>query len=95
MLPISVEGVFDRVAVDVLCPFPWPNKGSRHIVVFSDWRNSYYKTVNSSQTDFRRREYRLMGAIFYPETVAGFLVPLFYLVACENNRFCASAKESS
>ena len=30
----------ERVAVDVLGPFPSPNKGSRHIVVFSNWPNS-------------------------------------------------------
>ena len=36
-LPIPVEGAFDRVAVDVLGPFPPSSKGSRYIVVFSDY----------------------------------------------------------
>ena len=37
LLPIPVEGAFDRVAVDVLGPFPASNKGNRYIVVFSDY----------------------------------------------------------
>ena len=37
MLPIPVEGAFDRVAVDVLGPLPPSNKGNRYIVVFSDY----------------------------------------------------------
>ena len=37
LLPIPVEGAFDRVAADVLGPFPPSSKGSRYIVVFSDY----------------------------------------------------------
>ena len=37
LLPIPVEGSFDRVAVDVLGPFPVTHSGSRYIVVFSDY----------------------------------------------------------
>ena len=37
LLPIPVEGAFDRVAVDVLGPFPPSSKGRRYIVVFSDY----------------------------------------------------------
>ena len=37
LLPIPVEGAFDRLAVDVLGPFPPSSKGSRYIVVFSDY----------------------------------------------------------
>ena len=37
LLPIPAEGAFDRVAVDVLGPFPPCSKGSRYIVVFSDY----------------------------------------------------------
>ena len=37
LLPIPVEGSFDRVAVDVLGPFPGTHCGSRYIVVFSDY----------------------------------------------------------
>ena len=37
LLPIPVEGAFDRVAVDVLGPFPVTNSGARYIVVFSDY----------------------------------------------------------
>ena len=36
LLPIPVEGAFDRVAVNVLGPFPPYSKGSRYIAVFSD-----------------------------------------------------------
>jgi len=37
LLPIPVENAFDRVAVDVLGPFPPSHKGNRYIVVFSDY----------------------------------------------------------
>ena len=37
LLPIPVEGAYDRVAVDVLGPFPASSKGSRYILVFSDY----------------------------------------------------------
>ena len=37
LLPIPVEGAFDRVAVEVLGPFPPSSKGSRYIVGFSDY----------------------------------------------------------
>ena len=37
LLPIPVEGAFDRVAVDVLGPFPVTNSGFRYIAVFSDY----------------------------------------------------------
>ena len=37
LLPIPVEGAFDRVAVDALGPFPATNDGNRYILVFSDY----------------------------------------------------------
>lgn len=37
LLPIPVEGAFDRVAVDCLGPFPPTHNGNRYIVVFSDY----------------------------------------------------------
>lgn len=37
LLPIPVEGAFDRVAVDCLGPFPPSHSENRYIVVFSDY----------------------------------------------------------
>lgn len=37
LLPIPVEGAFDRVAVDCLGPFPPSHSGNRYIIVFSDY----------------------------------------------------------
>ena len=37
LLPIPVENAFDRVAVDVLGPFPPSNKGNKYVFVFSDY----------------------------------------------------------
>ena len=37
LLPIPVEGAFDRVAVDCLGPFPESYSGNRYVVVFSDY----------------------------------------------------------
>jgi len=36
LLPLPVEGAFDRVAVGVLGPFKPSNRPNRYIVVFSD-----------------------------------------------------------
>ena len=35
--PIPVEGPFDRVAVDVLGPFPTSDRGNKYIVIFTDY----------------------------------------------------------
>ena len=35
--PIPVEGPFDRVAVDVLGPFPTSDKGNKYIIIFPDY----------------------------------------------------------
>ena len=37
LLPIPVEGAFDRVAVDCVGPFPPSKSGNRYLVVFSDY----------------------------------------------------------
>eukprot|EP00795_Rhopilema_esculentum_P001289 gene1289-biopygen9980 len=37
LLPIPVEGAFDRVAMDILGPFPATHDGNRYIIVFSDY----------------------------------------------------------
>ena len=37
LLPIPVEGAFDRIAMDILGPLPVTNDGNRYIIVFSDY----------------------------------------------------------
>ena len=37
LLPIPVEGAFDRVAMDILGPFPVSDEGNKYIIVFSDY----------------------------------------------------------
>ncbi len=37
LLPIPVDGAFDRVAMDILGPFPATHDGNRYIIVFSDY----------------------------------------------------------
>ena len=37
LLPIPVDGTFDRVAMDILGPFPATDDGNRYIIVFSDY----------------------------------------------------------
>ena len=41
ILPILVEGPFDRVALDCLGPFPVTTSNNRYIVVFSDYLTCY------------------------------------------------------
>ncbi len=35
--PIPVEGPFDRVAVDILGPFPTSEKGNKYVIIFTDY----------------------------------------------------------
>ena len=35
--PMPVEGPFDRVAIDVLGPFPTSDRGNKYIVIFTDY----------------------------------------------------------
>ena len=37
LLPIPVQGAFDRIAMDALGPFPPSHDGNRYIIVFSDY----------------------------------------------------------
>ncbi len=37
LLPIPVDGAFDRLAMDILGPFPTTLSGNRYIIVFSDY----------------------------------------------------------
>eukprot|EP00795_Rhopilema_esculentum_P001442 gene1442-biopygen10090 len=37
LLPIPVEGAFDKVAMDILGPLPVTHDGNRYIIVFSDY----------------------------------------------------------
>ena len=37
LMPIPVEGAFDRVAMDTLGPFPTTHDGNKYIIVFSDY----------------------------------------------------------
>lgn len=51
MLPIPVDGPFDRVAVDVLGPLPPSLKGNRYIVVFSDYLTRWVEAFAISNAD--------------------------------------------
>ena len=48
LLPIPVDGAFDRVAMDILGPFPVTNSGNRYIIVFSD----YYMLLSDRGANF-------------------------------------------
>ena len=37
LVPLAVEGAFDRVAIDALGPLPLSNSGNRYIIVLSDY----------------------------------------------------------
>ena len=45
LLPIPVENVFDRVALDILGPFLVSRKGNRYICVFSDYLSRWCKAI--------------------------------------------------
>ena len=45
LLPLPVEGAFDRVAVDVLGPFKPSNRQKRYIVAFSDYLTRWCEAI--------------------------------------------------
>ena len=51
LLPIPVEGAFDRVAVDCLGPFPESYSGTRYVVVFSDYLTPWPEAFAVSTID--------------------------------------------
>jgi transposase InsO family protein len=51
LLPIPVEGPFDRVAVDCLGPFPESYSGNRYVVVFSDYLTRWPEAFAVSTTE--------------------------------------------
>ena len=51
LLPIPVEGAFDRVAVDHLGPFPGSYSGNRYVVVFSDYLTRWPEAFAVSTID--------------------------------------------
>ncbi len=46
--PIPVEGPFDRVAVDVLGPFPTSEKGNKYVIIFADYLTKWVEAFAGS-----------------------------------------------
>ena len=63
LLPIPVGNAFDRVAVDVLGPFPPSRNSNRYIVVFSDYLTRWCEAfpVPNAEASVLRRFYFLIG----------------------------------
>ena len=51
LIPIPVEGPFDKLAVDILGPFPPSNSGNRYLVVFSDYLSRWPESFPVKSTD--------------------------------------------
>ena len=51
LLPIPVEGAFDRVAVNCLEPFPESYSGTRYVVVFFDYLTRWPEAFAVSTID--------------------------------------------
>lgn len=49
--PIPVEGPFDRVAVDVLGPFPTSKRGNKYVVIFSDYFTKWHEAFAVKNAD--------------------------------------------
>ena len=64
LLPIPVEGAFDRVAVDCLGPFPELYSGNRYVVVFSDYLTRWPEAFAVSTIDAVTIAKLLMNEIF-------------------------------
>ena len=63
LLPIPVEGAFDRVAVDALGPFPVTDNGNRYILVFSDYYTRWPEAFAVPSIDAPRVAHLLINEI--------------------------------
>ena len=63
LLPIPVEGAFDRVAMDILGPLPVTNDGNRYIIVFSDYYTRWPEAFALPSIDAPRIAQLIVDAI--------------------------------
>ena len=63
LLPIPVDGAFDRVAMDILGPFPVTNSGNRYIIVFSDYYTRWPEAFALPSTEASRIAWLLVNEI--------------------------------
>ena len=63
LLPIPVEGAFDRVAMDILGPFPETHDGNRYILVFSDYYTRWPEAFALPSTEAPRIAQVLLDGI--------------------------------
>ena len=54
LLPILVEGAFDRIAMDILCPFPETHDRNRYIIVISDYYTRWPEAFALQSTEAQR-----------------------------------------
>ena len=65
VLPIPVESAFERVACDILGPWPVTDSGNRYILVFTDYLTKWVEAFAIPST-----EAPLIARIFVDEIVA-------------------------
>ena len=63
LLPIPVEGAFDRVAMDILGPFPETHDGNRYIIVISDYYTRWPEAFALPSTEASRIAHILVDEI--------------------------------
>ena len=63
LLPIPVDGAFDRVAMDILGPFPVTTNGNRYIIVFSDYYTRWPEAFALPSTEASRIALLLVNEI--------------------------------
>ena len=89
LLPIPVEGVFDRVAIDILGPFSTTNSRSRYIVVFSDYYTRWPEAFALPSCEAHR-----IASLFVNEIMIRHGFPRWILSDCGRNFLAAVVKET-
>ena len=95
LLPIPVEGAFDRVAVDVLGPFPPSNKGNRYIVVFSDYLTRWCETFPVPSVEATEIARLLVDEIHLPKDCFEPEVPVVESASANEHLRVSNSRESS
>ena len=89
LLPIPVEGAFDRVTVDILGSFPTTNSATRYIVVFFD----YYTRLTETFA-LRSCEAHRLASLFVNEIIVRHGSPRCILFDCGRNFLAGIVKET-
>ena len=77
LLPIPVQDAFDRLACDIIGPFPPSKLGNRYVVVFSEYLTKWVETFPVPSIDASAIACLLVDEIFVSNSTGAAMVQFF------------------